>query len=56
MSILKDLKQQYILGGVTEKLIYWNVALFAIPWILTGVLTIEKMITINKNLLRNKFF
>jgi membrane associated rhomboid family serine protease len=40
MSILKDLKQQYILGGVTDKLIYWNIMLFAIPWILTGILTL----------------
>lgn len=40
MSVLKDFKSQYILGGVTEKLIYWNVILFAIPWVLTGVLTL----------------
>ncbi|WP_396172958.1 rhomboid family intramembrane serine protease [Flavobacterium sp.] len=40
MSLLKDFKQQYILGGVTEKLIYWNVILFAVPWILTGVLAL----------------
>ena len=40
MSILKELKQQYILGGVTEKLIYWNVALFAIPWIIKGLLSL----------------
>lgn len=38
MSILKDLKQQYLMGGVTEKLIYWNVALFAIPAVLGGIL------------------
>ncbi len=40
MSILKELKQQYILGGVTEKLIYWNVALFVIPWIINGLLSL----------------
>jgi membrane associated rhomboid family serine protease len=40
MSLLNDFKQQYILGGVTEKLIYWNVILFAVPWILTGVLAL----------------
>lgn len=40
MSLLKDFKQQYILGGVTEKLIYWNVILFAVPWILTGILAL----------------
>ena len=40
MSILKDLKQQYLMGGVTEKLIYWNVALFAIPYALKGILSL----------------
>lgn len=28
------------MGGVTEKLIYWNVALFAIPWILKGIFSL----------------
>jgi len=40
MSILKEIKQQYIMGGVTEKLIYWNVALFAIPFALQGILSL----------------
>lgn len=40
MSLLKDLKQQYILGGVTEKLIYWNIFLFAVPWISRGILSL----------------
>lgn len=40
MSIIKDLKQQYILGGATEKLIYWNVLLFAVPWISKGILSL----------------
>ena len=40
MNFLDEIKQQYRLGGVTEKLIYWNVALFAIPWILTGILSL----------------
>ncbi len=40
MSILKDLKQNYTLGGATEKLIYWNVALFVIPYVLLGVLSL----------------
>jgi membrane associated rhomboid family serine protease len=40
MNFIEEIKQQYRLGGVTEKLIYWNVALFAIPWILTGVLSL----------------
>lgn len=38
MSILNEIKQQYRMGGVTEKLIYLNVFLFAIPWVLTGIL------------------
>ena len=40
MSILKDLKQQYLMGGVTEKLIYWNIGLFAIPMIFSGILSL----------------
>lgn len=40
MSILRDLKQQYIMGGVTEKLIYWNIVLFAVPMILKGILSL----------------
>jgi membrane associated rhomboid family serine protease len=40
MNFLEEIKQQYRLGGVTEKLIYWNVALFAIPWILKGILSL----------------
>jgi len=40
MSILKDLKQNYTLGGATEKLIYWNVALFVIPYVLLGILSL----------------
>ena len=40
MNFLEEIKQQYRLGGVTEKLIFLNVALFAIPWILTGILSL----------------
>ncbi|HTO35474.1 MAG TPA: rhomboid family intramembrane serine protease [Flavobacterium sp.] len=40
MSIFNDLKLQYRIGGVAEKLIYWNVALFAIPFILFGILSL----------------
>lgn len=40
MNFLEEIKQQYRMGGVTEKLIYWNIALFAIPWILKGVLSL----------------
>lgn len=40
MSILEELKLQYKIGGVVSKLIYWNVGLFAIPYILLSVLTL----------------
>lgn len=38
MSILDDLKLQYKTGGIAQKLIFWNVGLFAIPAILFGIL------------------
>jgi len=38
MSIIEDLKLQYKIGGFAQKLIYWNVALFAIPYIVFGLL------------------
>jgi membrane associated rhomboid family serine protease len=40
MRFLDDLKLQYKIGGVPEKLIYWNVALFAIPFVLQGLLSL----------------
>lgn len=38
MNILEDLKQQYRIGDITTKLIFWNVLLFAIPSIVFGLL------------------
>ena len=38
MSIWEELKMQYRLGGMAQKIIYWNVALFAIPFALKGIL------------------
>lgn len=38
MSIWEDVKMQYRLGGITQKIIYWNVALFAIPFAIKGIL------------------
>lgn len=38
MSIVEDLKLQFRTGGVLTKLIFWNIAFFAIPGILFGVL------------------
>ena len=40
MNIWDDLKIQYKIGGVTEKLIYWNVALFALPYVIQGLLSL----------------
>ncbi|MEZ4838805.1 rhomboid family intramembrane serine protease [Flavobacterium sp.] len=40
MGIVDEIKQQFRMGGVNEKLIYLNVFLFAVPWILTGVLSL----------------
>lgn len=37
-KIIDDLKLQYKIGGVSQKLIYWNVAFFAIPFIVFGLL------------------
>jgi membrane associated rhomboid family serine protease len=38
MTILEDLKQQYRIGDITVKLIFWNVLLFAIPSIVFALL------------------
>lgn len=40
MRFFDELKLQYKIGGVPEKLIYWNVALFAIPFVLQGLLSL----------------
>ncbi|WP_026713415.1 rhomboid family intramembrane serine protease [Flavobacterium daejeonense] len=40
MNILDDLKMQYKLGGIVNKLIYWNVACFLISFVLPGILRI----------------
>lgn len=37
-SILDDLKLQYRIGGVANKLIYWNVGLFVIPFVVFSIL------------------
>ena len=43
MSILNDLKLQYKIGGTAQKLIYWNVALFAIPYVFFALLSLFKI-------------
>uniref|UniRef100_UPI00404941D8 rhomboid family intramembrane serine protease n=1 Tax=Flavobacterium sp. TaxID=239 RepID=UPI00404941D8 len=43
MRFFDELKLQYKIGGVPEKLIYWNVALFAIPYVIQGLLSLFKI-------------
>ena len=43
MSILEDLKLQFKIGDVVTKLIFWNIAFFAIPSIVFGVLHLFKV-------------
>jgi membrane associated rhomboid family serine protease len=49
MNILEDLKLQYKIGGITNKLIYWNVGLFAIPYVFFALLA---LFTIDVNFLK----
>lgn len=49
MNILDDLKLQYKIGGSAQKLLYWNVGLFAIPYVVFAVLS---LFGININFLR----
>lgn len=37
-SIIDDLKMQYKFGGITQKLIYWNIACFLISYVVFGLL------------------
>jgi membrane associated rhomboid family serine protease len=39
-SIIDDLKMQFRSGDVVTRLIFWNIALFAIPYIVFGLLTL----------------
>ena len=40
MNIIDDLKLQYNTGGIVIKLIFWNIALFVIPWLLFAFLSL----------------
>ena len=40
MNIIDDLKLQYKVGGIVTKLIFWNAALFILPWLLFGLLSL----------------
>lgn len=38
MNILDDLKTQYRLGGIDNRIIYWNVGFFLISYVFPGIL------------------
>jgi len=40
MSIINDLKMEYRVGGIVQRLIFWNVGLFAIPMIVFSILSL----------------
>lgn len=40
MNIIEDFKMQFKLGGVVTKLIFWNIAFFAIPSIVFGLMAL----------------
>lgn len=40
MNIIDDLKLQYKMGGIVTQLIFWNVALFVIPWLFFALLSL----------------
>ena len=37
MTLLDDLKTQYKTGDISQKLLYWNIALFVIPEVVKAV-------------------
>jgi membrane associated rhomboid family serine protease len=43
MSLLEDLKLQFKIGDVLTKLLFWNIAFFAIPAVLFGILPLFKV-------------
>lgn len=40
MGIIDDLKMEYRIGGITQKLIFWNVGLFVIPMVVFSILAL----------------
>jgi membrane associated rhomboid family serine protease len=40
MDIIDDIKLQYKIGGNVTKLIFWNAALFLLPWAVFGILSL----------------
>lgn len=54
MTFLKDIKQEYILGGITQRLILWNIAFFILSIIFfynfnSGSFTFPKWIALSNN-------
>ncbi|WP_367757542.1 rhomboid family intramembrane serine protease [Flavobacterium sp. WC2430] len=49
MNILDDLKIQYKLGGIANRLIYWNVGCFLISYVLPGIL---RLVNVNFDFLQ----
>ncbi len=43
MSLLEDLKLQFKIGDVLTKLLFWNIAFFAIPSVVFGILPLFKV-------------
>jgi membrane associated rhomboid family serine protease len=40
MNIIDDLKLQYKIGSIVTRLIYWNAALFVLPWLFFALLSL----------------
>ena len=40
MGILDDLKMEYRTGGITQRLIFWNVGLFVVPMVVFSILSL----------------
>lgn len=49
MGIIDDLKMEYRIGGITQRLIFWNVGLFVVPMIVFSILS---MFHVNLHFLR----
>ena len=43
MSIINDLKMEYRVGGIVQRLIFWNVGLFAIPMIVFSIFSLSNV-------------
>jgi membrane associated rhomboid family serine protease len=43
MSIINDLKLQYKVGGIVQRLMFWNIGLFALPMVLFSVLRLSNV-------------